>query len=47
MALKLAIRLMQATALITSAEQGGMRLISVVMGTDSERARKVEKQKAT
>ena len=32
-------------SLITSAEQGGMRLISVVMGTDSERARKVENKK--
>jgi D-alanyl-D-alanine carboxypeptidase (penicillin-binding protein 5/6) len=29
-------------SLITSASQGDMRLISVVMGTDSERARKVE-----
>jgi D-alanyl-D-alanine carboxypeptidase (penicillin-binding protein 5/6) len=32
-------------SLITSASQGGMRLISVVMGTDSERARKVENKK--
>lgn len=32
-------------SLITSATQGGMRLISVVMGTDSERARKVENKK--
>ena len=32
-------------SLITSAEQGDMRLISVVMGTDSERARKVENKK--
>lgn len=32
-------------SLITSAEQSDMRLISVVMGTDSERARKVENKK--
>lgn len=32
-------------SLITSATQGDMRLISVVMGTDSERARKVENKK--
>ncbi|MGJ8681516.1 serine hydrolase [Paraglaciecola sp.] len=32
-------------SLITSATQGNMRLISVVMGTDSERARKVENKK--
>ncbi|WP_420932969.1 serine hydrolase [Alteromonas sp. A081] len=32
-------------SLITSAEQGDMRLISVVMGTDSERSRKVENKK--
>jgi D-alanyl-D-alanine carboxypeptidase (penicillin-binding protein 5/6) len=32
-------------SLITSAFQGDMRLISVVMGTDSERARKVENKK--
>ncbi|WP_408609425.1 serine hydrolase [Alteromonas pelagimontana] len=32
-------------SLITSAEQGGMRLISVVMGTESERARKEENKK--
>ncbi|NVK54438.1 MAG: D-alanyl-D-alanine carboxypeptidase [Alteromonadaceae bacterium] len=32
-------------SLITSATQGEMRLISVVMGTDSERARKVENKK--
>ncbi len=32
-------------SLITSATQGGMRLISVVMGTESERARKVENKK--
>ncbi len=32
-------------SLITSASQGDMRLISVVMGTDSERARKVENKK--
>lgn len=32
-------------SLITSAEQGGMRLISVVMGTDSDRARKTENKK--
>ncbi len=32
-------------SLITSAAQGDMRLISVVMGTDSERARKVENKK--
>ncbi|WP_232371889.1 D-alanyl-D-alanine carboxypeptidase family protein [Salinimonas iocasae] len=32
-------------SLITSAKQGDMRLISVVMGTDSERARKVENKK--
>ncbi len=32
-------------SLITSAEQGGMRLISVVMGTDSERERKLENKK--
>jgi D-alanyl-D-alanine carboxypeptidase (penicillin-binding protein 5/6) len=32
-------------SLITSAYQGDMRLISVVMGTDSERARKVENKK--
>lgn len=32
-------------SLITSATQGDMRLVSVVMGTDSERARKVENKK--
>jgi D-alanyl-D-alanine carboxypeptidase (penicillin-binding protein 5/6) len=32
-------------SLITSATKGGMRLISVVMGTDSKRARKVENKK--
>ncbi|MCY7297126.1 serine hydrolase [Alteromonas sp. a30] len=32
-------------SLITSAVQGDMRLISVVMGTESERARKVENKK--
>ncbi len=32
-------------SLITSATQGDMRLISVVMGTESERARKVENKK--
>lgn len=32
-------------SLITSATQGDMRLISVVMGTDSERARKIENKK--
>lgn len=32
-------------SLITSATQGNMRLISVVMGTDSERARKTENKK--
>lgn len=32
-------------SLVTSATQGGMRLISVVMGTESERARKVENKK--
>jgi len=32
-------------SLVTSATKGGMRLISVVMGTDSERARKVESKK--
>jgi D-alanyl-D-alanine carboxypeptidase (penicillin-binding protein 5/6) len=32
-------------SLITSAYQGDMRLISVVMGTDSDRARKVENKK--
>lgn len=32
-------------SLITSAKQGDMRLISVVMGTESERARKVENKK--
>lgn len=32
-------------SLVTSAEQGGMRLISVVMGTESERARKEENKK--
>lgn len=32
-------------SLVTSATQGDMRLISVVMGTDSERARKVENKK--
>ena len=32
-------------SLITSATKGGMRLISVVMGTESERARKVENKK--
>ena len=32
-------------SLITSAYQGDMRLISVVMGTDSERSRKVENKK--
>ncbi|SHG34298.1 D-alanyl-D-alanine carboxypeptidase (penicillin-binding protein 5/6) [Marisediminitalea aggregata] len=32
-------------SLITSAYQGEMRLVSVVMGTDSERARKVENKK--
>lgn len=32
-------------SLITSAMQGDMRLISVVMGTESERARKVENKK--
>lgn len=32
-------------SLVTSAIKGGMRLISVVMGTDSERARKVESKK--
>lgn len=32
-------------SLITSATQGDMRLVSVVMGTDSERARKAENKK--
>lgn len=32
-------------SLITSAKQGDMRLIAVVMGTDSERSRKVENKK--
>ncbi len=32
-------------SLITSATQGDMRLVSVVMGTDSERSRKVENKK--
>lgn len=32
-------------SLVTSATKGGMRLISVVMGTTSERARKVENKK--
>ncbi|MEP1553192.1 serine hydrolase [Paraglaciecola sp.] len=32
-------------SLITSATQGDMRLISVVMGTESERARKIENKK--
>lgn len=32
-------------SLVTSATKGGMRLITVVMGTDSERARKVESKK--
>nr|WP_245825362.1 serine hydrolase [Pseudocolwellia agarivorans] len=32
-------------SLVTSATKGDMRLISVVMGTDSERARKVESKK--
>ena len=32
-------------SLITSGTQGGMRLVSVVMGTESERARKVENKK--
>ena len=32
-------------SLVTSATKGGMRLIAVVMGTDSERARKVESKK--
>lgn len=32
-------------SLVTSATKGGMRLVSVVMGTDSERARKVESKK--
>ena len=32
-------------SLITSATQGDMRLVSVVMGTDSERARKTENKK--
>lgn len=32
-------------SLITSATQGNMRLVSVVMGTDSERARKAENKK--
>jgi D-alanyl-D-alanine carboxypeptidase (penicillin-binding protein 5/6) len=32
-------------SLISSATKGGMRLVSVVMGTDSERARKVESKK--
>jgi len=32
-------------SLVTSATKNGMRLISVVMGTDSERARKVESKK--
>jgi len=32
-------------SLVTSAHQGNMRLISVVMGADSERARKVENKK--
>lgn len=32
-------------SLVTSATKGGMRLISVVMGTESERARKVESKK--
>ena len=32
-------------SLITSATQGDMRLVSVVMGTESERARKVENKK--
>lgn len=32
-------------SLVTSATKGGMRLISVVMGTKSERARKVESKK--
>lgn len=32
-------------SLVTSATKGGMRLVSVVMGTDSDRARKVESKK--
>ncbi len=32
-------------SLVTSATQGDMRLVSVVMGTDSERARKIENKK--
>ncbi|MFT6900831.1 MAG: D-alanyl-D-alanine carboxypeptidase (penicillin-binding protein 5/6) [Colwellia sp.] len=32
-------------SLVSSATKGGMRLVSVVMGTDSERARKVESKK--
>lgn len=32
-------------SLVTSATKGSMRLVSVVMGTDSERARKVESKK--
>lgn len=32
-------------SLVTSATKGGMRLVTVVMGTDSERARKVESKK--
>jgi len=32
-------------SLVTSATKGGMRLVSVVMGADSERARKVESKK--
>lgn len=32
-------------SLVTSATKGGMRLISVVMGTESDRARKVESKK--
>lgn len=32
-------------SLVTSATKGGMRLVSVVMGTESERARKVESKK--
>lgn len=32
-------------SLVTSATKGGMRLVSVVMGTDSERARKTESKK--
>ncbi len=32
-------------SLVTSATKGGMRLVSVVMGTDSERSRKVESKK--